>query len=375
MSSNPRTRILFLYSDTGGGHRSAAEAIIEAIHLEFPGKADCTMVDVLSKYAPVPLNRAPQLYPPLSRHPAIWGLGYRLSDGRVRTRALYSASWPSWRPGLERMLAEHPCDLLVSVHQLINEPVSRLGLAKGIPFVTVVTDMVSTHAAWFSPRASHVVVPTREAYANGLSNGMLPGQMSVVGMPVSARFALPPPDRAELRSRLGWSAQRTVVMLVGGGEGMGPLEEMALALDGSRMELELALICGRNAALRRRLEAHPWRQRCHVYGFVSEMPSFMHAADILVSKAGPGTISEAFICGLPLILYSRLPGQEEGNVAYVLGTGTGVWAPTPAEMTNAVRRWVENPAALAHAREECRKLAAPRASREIARILMKQAAG
>jgi 1,2-diacylglycerol 3-beta-galactosyltransferase len=66
-----------------------------------------------------------------------------------------------------------------------------------------------------------------------------------------------------------------------------------------------------------------------VYGFVQDMPDFMRAADVLITKAGPGTISEAFIAGLPMILYSRLPGQEDGNVGYVVDNGAGVWAPRP----------------------------------------------
>ena len=69
----------------------------------------------------------------------------------------------------------------------------------------------------------------------------------------------------------------------------------------------------------------------NIYGFVNEMPAFMHAADILVTKAGPGTISEAFIAGLPMVLYSKMPGQEDGNVTFVVDTGAGVWAPEPEE--------------------------------------------
>lgn len=375
MNSNPRKRLLFLYSDTGGGHRSAAEAIIEAIHLEFPGRFECGMIDILAKYAPAPLNRAPQLYPPLTRLPAVWQFGYRISDGRMRTRAIYNASWLSWKPGLKRMLREHPADMLISVHQLINEPVSRMAQAIGLPFVTVVTDMVSTHAAWFAPRATHVIVPTREAFAHGLENKLQPAQMSVVGVPVANRFSQPSPPRAILREQLGWHPAKPIVLLMGGGEGMGPLSEMSRALDSSGLNLELAVICGRNKNLQRRMEAYPWNQRCHVYGFIDTMPDLMRAADILVSKAGPGTISEAYICGLPLILYSRLPGQEEGNVAYVLGTGTGVWAPTPTEMTAAVREWIQNPNELQKAQAACLGLARPRAARDIAAILQREISG
>jgi 1,2-diacylglycerol 3-beta-galactosyltransferase len=153
---------------------------------------------------------------------------------------------------------------------------------------------------------------------------------------------------------------------------MGPLEEMAAALDESGLDLSVAVVCGRNQTLKEKLEKRRWRIPAHIYGFVKEMPSFMHAADILVTKAGPGTISEAFIAGLPIVLYSKMPGQEDGNVTYVHTTGSGVWAPEPAEMVAAVGRWLRYPLEYARASEKCRELARPRAAREIARILVQQ---
>ena len=365
-------KILFLFSDTGGGHRSAAEAIIEAIHLEFPGQADCEMVDFFKLYSPPPFNRAPQIYPSLSRMPRVWGAGYRISNGNRRTLAFYSAVWPYIQRRLRRLVDEHPADLIVSVHQVTNIPVSRIASVRQIPFITVVTDMVSTHAAWFAPHATQIIVPTREAYLHGLENKVRPEQMTIVGMPVAERFAHAPGSREEIRARLGWPADRPVILMVGGGEGVGPLEAMATALDRSGLPVALAVVTGRNQALRDRLARRPWRIPAFINGFVTEMPQFMHAADILVTKAGPGTISEAFIAGLPLILYSKMPGQEDGNVSFVCTTGSGVWSPEPAGMVAVVRDWLEHPDARAEVARVSRSLARPHASRQIARILLEQ---
>ena len=184
------------------------------------------------------------------------------------------------------------------------------------PFASVVTDMVSTHAFWFDRRADLVIVPTEAARKRGLAVGLQSEQIHVVGMPVAERFAKPLGDKQHLRRQMGWPDNRPVVLMVGGGEGMGPLENMALAIDKSGLKVAVAIIAGRNRKLHEHLEAHNWRIPAFVYGFVKNMPDFMTAADVLVTKAGPGTISEAFIAGLPLILYSRMPGQEDGNVAF-----------------------------------------------------------
>jgi 1,2-diacylglycerol 3-beta-galactosyltransferase len=99
------------------------------------------------------------------------------------------------------------------------------------------------------------------------------------------------------------------------------------------------------------------------------MPDFMRAADILVTKAGPGTISEALNAGLPMILYSRLPGQEDGNVNYVVSEGAGVWAPTPEQIVASLRLWINHPIERSQAAAACRRLARPQAARRIAQIL------
>jgi 1,2-diacylglycerol 3-beta-galactosyltransferase len=93
----------------------------------------------------------------------------------------------------------------------------------------------------------------------------------------------------------------------------------------------------------------------------------MRAADFIVTKAGPGTISEALNAQLPIILYSKLPGQEDGNVTFVVDEGAGVWAPTPQLVVRALTRWISRPHEKARVIETCRKLARPDAARLIAR--------
>jgi 1,2-diacylglycerol 3-beta-galactosyltransferase len=129
------------------------------------------------------------------------------------------------------------------------------------------------------------------------------------------------------------------------------------------------VIAGRNQKLKSNLEAMDWHIPATIYGFVRQMPDFMRASDVLITKAGPGTISEAFIAGLPLILYSRLPGQEEGNVSYTVDEGAGVWAPTPELVVATLHNWLKNPVELEKTAANARRLARPQAAHQIAEIL------
>lgn len=363
-------KILFLFSDTGGGHRSATEAIIEALALEFPGRYKTRMIDFFKEYFPPPLNYAPDVYPPISRLPEVWGFYYHLSDGRRRTRAVNEVFYPYIRQATRRMVQENPSDLIVSVHPLANTPVLRSLKNSGHPFATVVTDMVSTHAFWYDRRADLVIVPTEKAKERALCFGIEEQKIKVVGLPVAEQFNHLPQDQVALRKELDWPIDKPVILLVGGGEGMGPLERVAHAIDNAHFQASLAVVCGRNQAINARLRQYHWQMPVKIYGFVNNMAELMAAADILVTKAGPGTISEALIAGLPLVMFSHMPGQEEGNIFYVVDQKAGIWAPYPERVVAAVRQWLEHPEERQRAAEACLQIARPQAAREIARLLV-----
>lgn len=371
--TSDRPRILFLFSDTGGGHRSAAEAIIEALEGKAPGACDIHLVDVLKDYAPRPFDVLPDAYPKMVKVPQAWELGYRLLDGNRRGRVLTAAVWPYVRSRVRQLVSEEPADLVVSVHPLLTAHVLK-GLGEDRPpFITVVTDLVTGHALWYHRLVDLTIVPTVEARQRALECGLLPERVRVVGLPVAQRFCHPLEDPAAARQELGWPTDRPVVLLVGGAEGMGPVYETARAIARQPGDFALAVVAGRNKGLRRRLEAIDWEVPTTIYGFEHRMPMLMGAATLLVTKAGPGTITEALNAALPMVLYSRIPGQEDGNVDYVVAKGVGTWAPGPAATAASVRNWLTQPDALEQAAHTCRKIARPQAADEIAGILLANA--
>ncbi len=365
-------RLLFLFSDTGGGHRAAVEAIIEALQLEFPGQFSAEMVDFFKEYAPPPLNFAPEIYPVFSKNSALWGMSYHITNSERQVKMITRAAFPYYFAATRNLLSDHPCDLVISVHPFMNTLIRQPAHRKHIPFVTVVTDMVSTHALWFDNKADLIIVPTDLAKQRGEELGVDPEKLVVCGLPVDDRFCNPQVNKAELRKTLGWAEDGLNLLLVGGGEGMGPLEATANAIDAAKLPVNLIVVTGRNQRLQEKLENKTWNISHKIYGFVKNMPELMAAADVLITKAGPGTISEGFISGLPIILYSRLPGQEEGNVLYVIGEGAGMWAPEPAMVVSVIKNWLKHPDRLIETTEASRSLARPQAARQIAQQLMKQ---
>jgi 1,2-diacylglycerol 3-beta-galactosyltransferase len=198
---------------------------------------------------------------------------------------------------------------------------------------------------------------------------MPPKIVTVVGQPVARKYCVPGGDRSALREKLGWPKDKFIVLAVGGGEGMGPLGQTARAIADSGLNVALVIVAGRNERLKTSLEKTHWQVPTLIYGFTREMPDFMRAADVLVTKAGPGTISEAFNAHLPIILFSKLPGQEDGNVTYTVDEGAGVWAPTPQRVVSALRTWVSDPASREKVVESCRRAARPNSSIDIAHVI------
>jgi 1,2-diacylglycerol 3-beta-galactosyltransferase len=364
-----KPHILFLFSDTGGGHRAAMEAIIEALQLEYGDAITTETLDFLKDYAPPPYNHLPRVYPDLVKIPELWGAGFKISDGRPQARIITSTFWPIVKKAAHRLVKEHPADLLVSVHPIINSFYLKARGDVRPPFVTVVTDMVSTHAMWFDKRSDLILVPTQMALESALENHMESEKVRVVGQPISERHGQVLSDKTSLRQKFGWQVDKFTVLLMGGGEGMGPLAETARAIDEAGIDMNLVIVSGRNVELKEQLEALPWANPTHIYGFTQEIPDFMHAADALVTKAGPGTIAEALAAGLPIILFAKLNGQEDGNVTYVENSDVGVWAPRPRKVVSTLKRWINHPAERAKVADNCLKAARPDAARVIARAL------
>jgi 1,2-diacylglycerol 3-beta-galactosyltransferase len=367
--ANSKPRVLVLFSDTGGGHRSAAEAVVEALKARYGEAFTLTLVDIFKEYAPRPLNRVPDWYPYMVKAPRLWSAGYKMTDGRPQARAITATGWPVAARTARRIIADHPSDLILTVHPFANSWILKALGDKRPPFVTLVTDWISNHALWYDKRADQIFVPTEEARKGAIGYGMDGDKVRVVGFPLASRHCIPPGDKPALRKALGWPADKMIVLLLGGRDGMGPIVKTCQAVNDAKLDIFLAVIAGKNDQLKKEVEAVKWKIPGQVYGFTTEMPALLRAADCVISKAGAATVAEALNAGTPMLFHSRIPGQEEGNVDYAVKAGAGVWAPTPAKVVDTLKVWLENPNALKRTARACHQAATPNSAALIAQLL------
>jgi UDP-N-acetylglucosamine:LPS N-acetylglucosamine transferase len=170
-----------------------------------------------------------------------------------------------------------------------------------------------------------------------------------------------------MRARLDLDADLPVVLLTGGGDGAGRLPETARALAAVEAaaagpRFQLVVLAGRNQRARRELEAQAWPMPTRLHGFVPNIAEYMTAADVVVTKPGSITISEALALGRPLLLGRPLPGQEEGNVRYVVAAGAGFAYRSPAEAAEAAAFLLANPAARWEMGQRAARASHPRAT-------------
>ncbi len=333
------TNVVFAMSDTGGGHRSAAVAINDALQELNDKPLTTEMLDVLRLSGVPGLRSAPQLYDQLStRWLPFYDFTFQLTNGVRRVDVISRLVEVQARRNIARALLETRPQIVVVTHPLVHRFVCGARRAYRLPcrVITVVTDLVTLHASWTYPGVDLCLLPTDEAYALMRRRGMRPDRMLRTGFPVNPKFAHYTKTQAEAREELGVARDRFTVLVTSGGVGSGRLQELVLGLERAYPNYQFLVVTGKNRAVYQDLTAQVRSPHVHVYGFVHNMEVLMAASDIVVTKAGPGTLMEALVMRRPVIVTEAVGMQERGNIDFVLNHELGLFCPTIERIIDAV---------------------------------------
>lgn len=371
--------LLFVIADTGGGHRNAAQAVSQALDQAYPGRFAPVLCDPLGGPGSARLLRwVTRMYGPAIRlAPWLWGAAYHACDSRPAMRLLRrTLLMLADRPAADAVAAHHPA-AIVSFHPLTGMAAvaARDQWAPAAPVGIIITDLATVHAAWRCADADLVIGPPGHTSSAGRRRGPAGGRQVPAGLPVTRDFwggvLLPPHDRTILRRSLGLGEDRFLILLTGGGEGSGGIARRAAAILRQFADVDVVAVCGRNVRLKRRLDRLAARSagRLTVTGFTRTMADWLRCSDLVVTKAGPGTIAEATCCGTPLLLTSHLPGQEKGNTEFVADAGAGRHMPGVRRLVAEIGRLRDDPAAVDAMRAASARLGRPAAAARIAELI------
>jgi len=368
-ASGPRVAIL--HATAGSGHKRAAESLALAFQQQRPDVL-VREVDTLVFASRFYRDTYATSYNMMaSRAPALWAAVYHSSAVPRVNRGMAPVRLAMDRMNLRRLVhvleREQP-DAVVCTHFL---PVEVLSPRRGsgrlrVPLFCVLTDFTA-HPVWAFPHVDRYFVASDEVAEQLHGHGVPRERVEVSGIPVDPRFE-EPIGRDEARRRLALDLARPTVAVMGGGAGLGPLASLAERMAALPAAPQVLVLCGNNARLQREVAALPESASGQVraFGFTRDVDVVLEASDVVVSKAGGLTCSEALVKRAPMVIFRPTPGQEVGNAEWLERGGAAVHADSFGEVESAVQRWLADPPALEAARAACARLAHPHAARQIA---------
>ena len=352
-----------------------SNAIAGALRNHYGDCVDVEIEDVFALGGRSPFEVATQLYATCIRvAPWLYGWFYHILNDPRRYRRFGMVQVATRRKIAALIEAFRP-DVIVNTHPLANRPLLDAieVVGRPIPVLASVSELVTVHTSWVEPRLRLLNTATVESYQAVLDWGANPDRVRCVGLPVDERFNKPSAPRSKLRGNLGLRRDLYTAMLIGGGEGAGGLGSIVEAIEGANLPVQLIVVCGRNAALKAQLDSRELRVPAYICGFVTTIPDLMHASDVIVTKGGPQTISEALVAGRPLILTETLPGQEEGNGAFVESRGVGFGPGTVDVVIGNLERLAKDPIENARLTENAKRHGRPEAAAQVAAMVMELA--
>jgi 1,2-diacylglycerol 3-beta-galactosyltransferase len=243
---------------------------------------------------------------------------------------------------LQKTLRHRKPDAVIVTNPIYSAPLNAvIALNRwSIPFLTVITDLTNVHRQWFVDGADMLLLPTQEVFDQARGLGFPEERLAVTGIPVKLEIAHERRSPQEIRMEFGWRDDLITVLAVGS-KRVKNLEKVLHVLNHSGLPLQLVLVAGGDEARYTHFHNIDWHVQTYCYDFVDQMPAFLRAADLLVTKAGGLIVSEALASGLPLLLIDITPGQEEGNADYVVGHEAGEIALEPVKALETVFHWLE----------------------------------
>jgi len=325
-------RILIATATAGAGHLAAASALEEAWRTLRPADV-VKKLDLVEFFSPIHRKIHADGYVKLVEHaPEIWGMVFGKTDNPKVARRLNELKrvFPSKsRVRFASFIREFVPDAVVCTHYAALDTLGEMRSAASSrsnkppvpqPFVASVITDFEAHALWMDPCVHLYCVASEDTKARIVARGAKALDVIHTGIPIASKFLTKPIPR-EVRKAMGLRDDQPVILVLGGGFGMGPVAEILVELDKFRMPFQTVVVAGRNQELRRALATCDRKHPTHVLGFSSNMHELMAVADLIITKPGGLTTSEALAMGRPLLIVNPIPGQEAANSDFLLERG------------------------------------------------------
>lgn len=364
-------KVLIVTASIGSGHVRAAEAIHQEISREYP-EAEVQVVDFMSKETAYLNVLLKAIYlKMLDFVPNLYAFLYRTTSGPAGRFSTQNLIAVEMKHNMAALVRRFDPDVVICTHPFPAAAASCLKKSRPVRFLfaTVMTDY-SVHQMWLYDNVDVYFVATDQMKQELLDDGFHKGKIFACGIPVSVDFQ-EVPERTKALQALGFSATTPVVLIMGGGLGLGGENFALKALETLEKPLQIIVVAGKNQSLLAQAKnfARISHHQVLVFGYTDRVREFMAAADLLVSKPGALTISEALAMCLPMLLHEPIPGPEAENAVYESGAGTAVWLRAGEELAPAVKELLSRPDRLERMKRRACSCRRPQAAHDIVQAI------
>lgn len=362
-------KVLFLTVSAGGGHNKAAQNIINYIEANYDN-VQCIIMDTLREINPLVDKVVIGSYlGTLKTSPKLYGKLFNITDHTNSFSDLSRQLNKILSIRLNKLIKNMDPDVIVCTHPF---PLEMLSILKGkhkvtIPVIAIITDF-GIHSYWIYPYIDKYIIAHESLSYDAQQKGVDAPKILPLGLPVSEMFSKPYNKEVYLET-LGLKNKPTI-LIMGGSLGFGNIENVFEILLTSLTGYQIVAICGKNLKLYNNLKIYESQNsNVKIIGYTDRIALYMAASDILLTKPGGMTISEALNIGIPLALISPIPGQEERNARFLLNHGAAIALNADDNFTSTLKQLLDNPVRLKTMKEMAKSLSKPNAQAEISKCI------
>lgn len=368
-----KRKILLLHISVNSGHHRAALAVEKALELLEPDieVLNINAVNYTNPFVEKVLNRTymgviknkPEVWEYLYDNPKVFrgmsklrDLIHRFNSGKLKTLL------DEFKPDAIACTQAFPCGMVADYK-------NSFGLK--VPLIGILTDCYP-HSYWLFDSVDYYIVNSQAATNRLAEHGIPREKIRIFGIPIDPKFA----DRVDIEgitAGMGIDRRVPVVLVMGGGQGLGPIPEIVSSLNRISRPVQLIIVAGSNKRLFNWIERrrHNFGMRSFVYGYVSNINELMAISTLIVTKPGGLTISEALSKGLPIVIINPIPGQEAKNTEYLLSEGAAIKANSTGDAALLTEALLCNSLKLEQMRQNAIRIAKPDSAVDIARLILK----
>ncbi|MDD5408699.1 MAG: glycosyltransferase [Candidatus Omnitrophica bacterium] len=361
-----------MYISEVSGHRSATMAIEKALKALSP---DCEILNInaFNYTNPISEKVINRIYMEVIKYtPQVWDYLYDNPNVVKGLEKIKKSVHKSNSPKLKKLFDNFNPDMVVCTQAFPCGMVADYKKACGLslPLVAVLTDYIP-HSYWVYDTVDYYITPSEDVSERLQRKGVDPGKIKPYGIPFDHKFNQKL-NSEEIFRKLNLNPHKPVVLIMGGGQGLGPIKTIVKSLEKVKQDIQELIITGTNKKLYRTLKRkiRGYKKEIHLFGFVQNIHELMHISKVIISKPGGVTTAEVLSARLPMVIVKPIPGQEINNTNFLTHKGAAIKVDDPKEVYRVIDELLEDRVKLERLRQAAAEIAKPNASMDVARLLL-----